>query len=181
MRPLFASSLLAIALAGCATAPASSPEATVTTPQESAWPALRDSFIEGYFQHFPTYAVYQGRHEFDGRLPDISPAGLAAREAFLRDAIARGQALTGLAPVERIERDQMILVARNDLFELTDEDQPHRNPRYYLNLIDPSVYVTRPYAPPATRLDAFIAHTRNIPAFVQQIEAAVAGLTGLKG
>ncbi len=171
MRPLLAASLLAIALAGCTTVPGTSTADAAEAPVPSGWSGLRDSFIEDYFRHFPTYAVYQGRHEFDGQLPDISPAGFAARVAFLRDAIARANALGELDPVERIERDQMVLVARDELFQLTEEDRPHLNPAYYVGLIDPSVYVTRPYAPPATRLDAFIAHTRKIPALVPQIEA----------
>ena len=39
------------------------------------------------------------------------------------------------------------------------------------NGLDPSVYVTRPYAPAATRLRAFIAYLREIPRAARQIRA----------
>jgi len=40
------------------------------------WDAFADQFIENYFILQPTFAVNAGRHEFDGKLPDWSPAGL---------------------------------------------------------------------------------------------------------
>ncbi|MGZ8215178.1 MAG: DUF885 domain-containing protein, partial [Methylosarcina sp.] len=40
-----------------------------------AWNSFVDQFIEGYFILEPTFAVSAGRHEFDGKLPDWSPAG----------------------------------------------------------------------------------------------------------
>jgi len=147
--------------------PPSAPSASAT----SRWPAQRDAFIEGYFRHFPDFAVYQGRHEFDGKLPDISPAGLAAKERFLRDSIAAAQAANGLSAAERMERDHLLFVAGDDLFKLTDERRPQRNPSYYIELISPAVYVTREYAPPAQRLDALTAHVRALPAVARQIEA----------
>ena len=41
-----------------------------------AWDVFVDQFIEHYFILQPTFAVNAGRHEFDGKLPDWSPAGL---------------------------------------------------------------------------------------------------------
>ncbi|MGX7895723.1 DUF885 domain-containing protein [Tsuneonella sp. HG222] len=168
MRLLFTASLLAFALPACATLP----PATETQPSTvTGWAAQREAFIEGYFRHFPEFAVYQGRHEFDGRLPDITPAGLAAKEAFLRESMAAAQALSGLSPAEGIERDHLVLLASDELFKLNEERRPYRNPAYYTDLISPAVYMTRDYAPAPQRLDALIAHVRALPAFAKQIEA----------
>ncbi len=158
MRAIFRTGLLALPLAGCT---------TMAEPTAETWGAVRDGFIERFS---PNFAINQGRREFDGKLPDVSPAGLAQRERFLRAAIARANALGDLTPVQRIERDQLVLVARDNLFKLTYERQPQRNPQLYLGMIEPSVYLTRDYASPATRLDAFIAHAGAIPAMARQIE-----------
>ena len=45
------------------------------------WQAFQDRFIERSFELDPAFAASQGRHEFDGRLPDWSEPGLAAAAA----------------------------------------------------------------------------------------------------
>ena len=55
------------------------------------WDMFVSGFIETYFEANPLFAVYQGRHEFDGRFPDWSEAGLrkwARRLHGLRDSAA---------------------------------------------------------------------------------------------
>jgi hypothetical protein len=41
-------------------------------------------FIEAYFVAHPDFAVDAGRHEFDGKLPDWSPAALSKEAERLR-------------------------------------------------------------------------------------------------
>ncbi len=54
-------------------------------PPAAAWPApirgrqYAARFIEDYFKANPFFAVQAGRHEFDGQMPDLSAAGIAAR------------------------------------------------------------------------------------------------------
>src|SRR3546814_9340575 len=57
------------------------------------------------------------------------------------------------------------------LFWRVDADQPHRNPSFYTGALDPSVYLTRPYAPLPQRLTAFIAYANAVPAAAAQIRA----------
>ena len=111
------------------------------------WAAFRDGYIEETFQIDPSFAVYEGRHDFDGRLPDWSEAGLAKAATFYRGSIERARAFpdSSLRPADRFERDYLIKVAEGRLFWLTDADQPHRNPAYYVgNGLDPNVYIARP-------------------------------------
>lgn len=165
-------------LAGCAgpdmRAAATPAPPAATEARSSGWTGFREAFVEGLFRHDPYFAVYQGRHEFDGRLPDWSEAGLAAQVAFLNDSIARARAFdpAALTQEERFERDYLLAVARGRLFWLTDADQPHRNPAFYINGgLDPNVYVARPYADAETRMKAFIAFARNVPNAAAQIRA----------
>jgi uncharacterized protein (DUF885 family) len=171
-RKLFAAaSAFALLLAGCASTGSEEPAASA---RPSRWSAFSQSFILGYFRTSPAFAVGQGRHEFDGQLPDWSETGLANTAQFLRSSIAAAQAFDpkGLSRTERFERDYLIARARGDLFWLETADQPHRNPAYYMgNGLDPSVYVTRPYGPAETRLRAFIAYLKAVPRAARQIRA----------
>lgn len=171
-RPLLAAaSVFALLLGGCASTRSQEPGAAA---RASAWSSFSQRFIDGYFRISPAFAVNQGRHEFDGQLPDWSETGLANSKEFLRSSIAAAQAFDpeSLSKTERFERDYLIARARGDLFWLEAADQPHLNPAYYMgNGLDPSVYVTRPYAPAETRLRAFIAYLKAVPGATRQIRA----------
>ena len=57
-------------------------------------------FIEAHFAANPAARSTPGRHEFDGRLPDLSAAGLAARRGASRDG-ARTRRLRSIRPALR--------------------------------------------------------------------------------
>ena len=81
MRKILLAGIALLALAGCgqpATAPAD--KSAITLPTDS-WKSFRDAFIEDWFKLDPANAVYQGRHDFDGQLPNWSAAGLATSAA----------------------------------------------------------------------------------------------------
>ena len=48
------------------------PEAESNTPLES----LSQKLIQDHWEFYPTAGSRIGRHEYDGRLPDLSPASL---------------------------------------------------------------------------------------------------------
>jgi len=173
-KPLLAAvSALALLAGGCASTPTPTQSATADLNQQR-WASFSAQFIEGYFRLNPAFAVSQGRHEYDGRLPDWSATGLANQAAFLRSSIAAAQGFDArlLGPEARFERDYLIARARADLFWLESADQPHRNPAFYMNNgLDPSVYVTRPYAPPEARLKSFIAYLKAVPEAAARIRA----------
>ncbi|WNG17686.1 DUF885 domain-containing protein [Cystobacter fuscus] len=136
------------------------------TQRPPGWQDFMQAHIEQSFRASPPFAVAQGRHEFDGQLPDWSEEGLNAEKVRLKNAIAAAEAFdpATLTAAQRFERDYLIARARSDLFWLDVADQPHLNPAYYMNNgLDPSVYVTRPYAPLETRMRAFIRYLDNIP------------------
>ncbi|MGL4312726.1 MAG: DUF885 domain-containing protein [Sphingomonas sp.] len=180
MRRLLAGAAMAMALSACAK-PAANSESTAdskaTTPvalSTASFPKFRDSFVERLFQLDPTYAVYQGRHDFDGQLPDWSPAGLQQMADFLKEAIAdAGKFDDAKLPADQaFERRYLVKVAEGRLFWLTDADLPHKNPYIYVNDgLDPNTYIARPYADKATRLKAITKFFGNIPAAAAQIRA----------
>ncbi len=177
VRPLLLADAAAALTMSCQAVPP--PPAPVVppaalAPSESArWAEFMNAYIEETFRADPPFAVSAGRHEFDGRLPDWSPQGLAANRARLEAAIAAAQAFDPalLTETERFERDYLIAQARGSLFWVAVADQPHTNPAYYSGSLDPSVYVTVPYAPPDVRLRAYIRYLQNVPVALQQMQA----------
>jgi uncharacterized protein (DUF885 family) len=169
---LLAATAAAFALASCTTA--SADRSGTQARAAVGWPAFVTGYIEQAFRANPAFGVGQGRHEYDGQLPDWSETGLLNEAARLRAAISAAEAFDprGLTREQRFERQYLMAQARGQLFWLAVADQPHTNPAYYMNNgLDPSVYVTRPYAPPETRLRAFIAYLRQVPRAAQQIRA----------
>jgi uncharacterized protein (DUF885 family) len=177
MKPSFlACAAFAAVLLGCRSEP-EPPPAAAPPPQAAAWDAFRDAFIDGYFELNPSYAVSQGRHEFDGRISDWSGASFTRQIEFLRRAVADAEAFDSaqLSDAQKFERDYLADVARNKLFWLADADQPHKNLTWYFdNGLDPNVYIARPYADAPTRLRALIGYMRAVPTAVAQIRENLA-------
>ena len=52
-------------------------------PGPAQWDAHVQRFLDDYFRANPTYAVSQGKHEYDGRFPDWSAQGIEVEIARL--------------------------------------------------------------------------------------------------
>ncbi|MCW3847726.1 DUF885 domain-containing protein [Sphingomonas sp. LB-2] len=161
-----------LALAACSSGSGGSNNSMAEAPTTQGWAGFRDATIDKWFKVDPSFAVYEGKHEFDGQLPDWSAAGLKTRGDFLRATIAKASAMTGLNPDEAFERDYMVQVAKGQLFWLEEADSPHRNPAFYVGGgLDPNTYVSREYAPPEVRIKAMTAFLKAVPAAAANIKA----------
>lgn len=139
------------------------------------WDRFADGFLTTYFQNNPAFAVYQGRHELDGKFPDWSDAGLrkwTAELHRLRDSAAAFP-IPESDSARRFERDYLISTIDRDIFWRERADWPHRNPEFYAGDIDPNVYVAREYAPPATRMRSFTRYAANLPAALAHVRANI--------
>lgn len=138
-----------------------------------SWSAFVQSFVEGTFKAQPYFAVQMGRHEFDGRMPDWSRAGIAAEVKRLRAARTAALAFRSedLGQEQRFERDYIVAVVDNNLFWLAQAEFPFRNPAWYVNQLDPEVYLSREYAPLEQRMSAYIGYARTIPGIAAVIRA----------
>jgi hypothetical protein len=166
-----------LALAGCDKSPSPEHKSEAPTPAVNvAWTKFVDEFIEAYFVANPSFGVASGRHEFDGQFGDWTPEGLQKEVARLEDVRQRAVGFqdSTLAPEERFQRDYLISRIDSDLFWLREVRQPFTNPSWYFNNgLDPSTYVTVPYAPADQRLRAFIKYAQQIPGAVAQIKKNV--------
>ncbi len=144
----------------------------MTTADNPKWDENAEHFLDGYFAANPTFAVYQGRHEFDGKLPDWSEDGIKNEIARLKAEREKAAAFKDdtLSERQRFERDYLIARVNGDLFWLETVDLPHTNPNSYSGALDPDVYVSRPYAPLETRIKAFTDYAKNVPTALEQIK-----------
>jgi len=179
MRALMVGSAIAMALAlgGCRVS--NTPEGGANTQGAAEattdWPSFVNNFIEASFRSNPGFAVTQGRHEFDGQIADLSGSAIQADVDRLKKAISDAQAFGNLTPQQQYERDYVVAVATGQLFWIdpTGADQLHHNPASYLGYLDPSVYVTVPYAPKEQRLKSYIKFLQNVPRALEQMRANI--------
>jgi hypothetical protein len=137
------------------------------------WPDFVAAFIEARFEVDPAFAVQSGRHDFDGRAPDWSRAALEREVDALRSQLGelRGYDPAALTPAQRFERRYLEWVIERELFWRAGVEQPFVNPVWYLDRLDPSMYLTREYAPLADRLAGFLGFVRAVPRLANDIRA----------
>jgi hypothetical protein len=163
-------------LAGCGRRPepiAEVPAAQAAGAAREQFSSLVATFIEARFKRDPYFAVQAGRHEFDGQMPAWSRAAIEADVEELRKFKAE---LTrhdpaALDDAQRFERDYIMWVIDRELFWLASAESPFRNPAWYLERLDPSMYLTREYAPLPKRLQGFLGYARAIPGLAASIRA----------
>ncbi|HUQ28863.1 MAG TPA: DUF885 domain-containing protein [Usitatibacter sp.] len=161
--------LAVLAVAGCV-----SHERSAAMPASSAqWDRFVESFITETFTARPHQGVSAGRHEFDGRLPDLSAEGLQREAARLHAARDRVRAFeeTALSREQRYEREYVLNEIDATLFWHETMQWPAVNPGYYGWAFDPNVYVSREYAPLADRMRAYIAYAKAVPRAAGQARA----------
>ena len=163
----------AVALGGCRMAEISNQSGSSAEAPAGDWPAFVNGFIEASFKANPGFAVAQGRHEYDGQIADLSQAAIDGEVARLKKAISDAEAFGDdkLTDEQKYERDYLVAVAKGQLFWIdpAGADQLHNNPAAYLGMLDPSVYITVPYAPKEQRLKAYIKFLENIPRAAEQM------------
>ena len=129
LLPLF----VALAFLAGTAVRADAPDANV------AWDAGVADFLDGHFAANPVAAVYAGRHEFDGRLPDLGDAALRGTCSGSRRSAPACSPFdpARLSEDRRRERAYLLAALDVDLFWRKEADWPRRNPAWYLGVLDP--------------------------------------------
>src|ERR1700731_4025822 len=88
------------------------PAASPAPVESAAWSRFANDYVEATFKAQPFFGVYAGRHEFDGQMPDLSRAGIAAEVVRLRAARAAALAIdaAGMSNSQKFERDYLVAV-----------------------------------------------------------------------
>jgi len=167
-----------LVLAACSRQPENKPAAAPAAPAVAAavppgWSDFTNAFIESRFKADPAFAVQSGRHEFDGQMPDWTRSSIEADVAALRaqQLELRKFAAATMTPAQRFEREYLEWIIDREIFWLATTEEPFRNPAWYLDRLDPSMYLTRDYAPLPKRLEGFLGYVRAVPKLAAEIRA----------
>jgi hypothetical protein len=157
-----------------ARAPVATPAAS-EAPQSEAWNAFVGTFVQDWLKAHPMNAFAAGRTEFAGRFPDWTRIGIIAeirRLEHWRDR-ADGWDPSMLSASQRFERDYLLAVLDRNLFWMRDANWPFRNLEFYFDwgsdFLNPSLYLTKPYAGLETRMRDMTEFARTLPIALDQI------------
>jgi uncharacterized protein (DUF885 family) len=146
-------------------------------PTLTDWERFVESYIEDYFSAHPAFAVVQGRHEFDGMLPDWSADGIAQEIERLKRARERAMSFGAddLDAEAEFQREYLLASIDRNLFWLDKAGRPFTNPDFYFDWmsdsIAPAPYLSLDYAPLADRMRAYVRYAGAIPRAVAQIQS----------
>ena len=137
--------------------------------------ALSERLIGEHWSFYPTAGSRIGRHEYDGRLPDLSPGQISRREQEIRRGLTELQALdtTSLDTGEQLSCKMMELFLQRELFTFEEMRPLENNPMRQAGFLNMGGYVRRDYAPPEDRLRAATAALRQVPEFLQTLDTAL--------
>ena len=173
---ILAAMSLAVVVSACRSVPA----------QDSG--AQLKNFVERYLawrlEALPEWATAMGDHRYDGKLRDMSAAGIKARaeksRAFAAELRAIDPAKLGLE--DRIDRE--ILLNQLALDDFTDNELQswQRDPLVYTNIASDCVYdlIKRDYAPLEDRLRSAIARMQSLPSLLEQARLNLDGPSRVK-
>jgi uncharacterized protein (DUF885 family) len=130
---------------------------------------LEREVVDHLFAQYPARGVGVGLHQFDGRLPEFTPAATTAWTAAADRLIARLAAAEdrGWPAGRRVDRFLLRLLLESPLFELRDLGVLERSPMYYVATISLTPYLVREYAPAPQRARAILRTLDAVPGYFE--------------
>ncbi len=141
----------------------------------SEFNALAERLIADHWNFYPTSGSRIGRHEYDGRLPDLSPPSITRREQEIRRGRAELQNLdtSSLGQDELLSYRILDLFLERELFTFEEMRPLANNPMRQVGFLNMAGYVQRNYAPAEDRIRAAASALRMVPDFLRTLDAAL--------
>ena len=142
---------------------------------------LSQRLVREYWDFYPNAGSRIGRHEYDGRLPDLSATSLRHRVAQLN----RGLAEVTTFPAEALTSDERLshrlleLFLRREHFSITEMKNLENNPTRQVGYLDVSGYLNRDYAPLPDRVRSVSRALKQVPEFVEVMADSLGEQIGL--
>ena len=142
---------------------------------------LSQRLVREYWDFYPNAGSRIGRHEYDGRLPDLSAASLRRRVAQLDRGLAEVTtfAVEALTPEERLSHRLLELFLRREHFSITEMKNLENNPTRQVGHLDVSGYINRDYAPLPDRVRSVSQALKQVPEFVEVMADSLGEQIGL--
>ena len=144
---------------------------------DSAFQQLSQKLIKEHWDFYPTAGSRIGQHEYDGRLPDLSPSQNSRRVGELGRGLTELHALDagGLDEPGQMSYRMMELFLRRELFIFNDLKPLENNPMRLTGYLNVSGYIRRDYAPLEDRLRSAAAAMRQAPDFLEVLDQTLRG------
>ena len=141
---------------------------------------LAQQQVLDHWDFYPTAGSRIGRHEYDGRLPDLSAAALNRRKETLRHSLARLSAIDAesFTPEQDLSRRLLELFLRRELFTLEEMRPTENNPMRQVGYLNVGGYLRRDYAPLEDRVRSAAQVLRQVPDFLQVLDQSLTGEIG---
>ena len=141
----------------------------------SAFVQLSERIIGEHWDFYPTAGSRIGRHEFDGRLPDLNPTSVNRRKSDIKRGLSELQALSTepLSHDEVVSRRMLELFLRRELFTFEEMRPLENNPMRQAGFLNVGNYVRKDYAPLEDRLRAATSALTQVPDFLRTLDAAL--------
>jgi uncharacterized protein (DUF885 family) len=146
----------------------------------SAFQELSQRLVQEFWNFYPTAGSRIGRHEYDGRLPDLSPVSLRRRV----DQLGQGMAFLDAAGSGSGNSDDWLslqllkLFLKREHFSLTELRPLENNPMRQVGYLNVGGYLQRDYAPMTDRLQAATRVLQQVPEFLNTLAAALGDAIG---
>ncbi len=125
-----------------------------------------DAYFDDYFKTNPSQATSVGFHQYDHQLEDFSLSAHQRNRRKLVEYLAAFQALNprALSPLERDDREIMIVTIHSLLLEEDRVQMWRKNPDTYSSAVTSSIFalIKRDFAPPEERLRSVIEREKQI-------------------
>ena len=140
---------------------------------------FQDEYLDRFFGMYPSRATASGRHDFDDRLEDLSPARRKEWTAYNRAMAERLRKLLAAPDTPFEDRLDAELVLRQAEIEIHEEETLKRagtDPLFWTGLLgEATVYLlVRDDIPKPRRLEAATARARLLPRLAAQAREALA-------
>jgi len=157
------------ALAFC-TAALTIPLAAQAASPTDTYNGIVKAYYVAQWQAHPASATVTGVHQYDGKLDDVTAAGVASEIARLKDTTAKLRAIDGskLSLKDRDDRDVLLGVIDGQLLQEETLQSWKHDPGNYVNLLTYAVFglMERDFAPIQQRMQDTIARENAMPAML---------------
>lgn len=137
--------------------------------------SLSEQLIKQHRDFYPTAGSRIGRHEYDGQLPELSPARIRRRVEELRRGLAQLSSIQqpSRGSAEQLSYRMLQLFLQREIFTLDELRPLENNPMRQVGYLNVGGYVRRDYAPMADRLRSATQALLRVPDFLDVLNAAL--------
>ncbi len=144
-------------------------------PAKQQLESLSERVVKELWDFYPTSGSRMGRHEYDGRLPDLSPTAMRKRTTELERSLAQLSSID----LQQLDGESLLthrlldLSIRRELFTITEMRPLAHNPMRQVGYLNVTGYLRRNYAPIAERVRSAARVLEQVPDFLRGLEAAI--------